>query len=81
MTRDGLPALAEGGDELFLDLGLDGLVAVGGSHPSQRVARGSACENGETRKRGSRSAVTAETSHLDQFTSSGPVEKVNEGPT
>jgi len=71
----------ERGDELLLCVGLDGLVAVVGSHPSHSVVGGSAGEDGEASECGAGSTVAAETPDLDPLTLAGAVEKVSEGST
>ncbi len=68
----------EGGDESFLCVGLDGLVAVVGSHPSHSIVGRSARKDGEASERGSGSTVATETSDLDALTLAGAVEKVTE---
>ncbi len=71
----------EGRDELFLYVGLDGLVAVVGSRPRHSVVGGSAGKNGEASECGSGSTVAAETSDLHRLPVAGTGEKVSEDST
>src|SRR5687767_6025775 len=71
----------ERGDELLLDVGLDGLVAVDRSHPRHRVVGGRAGQDGEASERCSRATVAPETSHLHPLTLAGAVEQVREDST
>ncbi len=64
---------------MFLGVGLDGLVAVVGSHPSHSVVGGSAGKDGEASECGSGSTVAAETSDLHRLPGAGAVEKVSQG--